>query len=49
MDLDKAVDRIIADLTGRCGFDHVWDDCDQSIRAEIRQALRTILEEEDQT
>lgn len=43
MDVNKTADLILAELTGRSGFDGVWDGCDQDIQAEIRQAIRAIL------
>jgi hypothetical protein len=42
----KIVDRIMGDLTGRKGFDWVWDDLDEPTQDEIRESLIKIVKEE---
>jgi hypothetical protein len=46
----RIVEAVIADLTGRSGFDHCWDAIDDGIRDEIRQTLerktRSVLDAE---
>ncbi len=39
----KAVRKIVEDLRGRGGFDHVWDSLDDGVRNEIRNAWIKIL------
>ncbi len=39
----QIVDDLIGDLTGRQGFDYVWDDCAKDIRTEIKRSWRVIV------
>lgn len=39
----EIVDRIIAELTDRRGFDAAWDETDADVREEIRTALADII------
>lgn len=43
---EKAIDKIIADLKFRQGFDSCWASTDGEIRAEIREAWTAILVKE---
>lgn len=42
--VEQIVDDILADLRGRAGFDHAWDDTDADIRLEILAAWRVIAQ-----
>jgi hypothetical protein len=37
--------KVMDDLTGRSGFDNVWDDCDKATRREILATIAKIIED----
>jgi len=45
----KIVDKIIEDLTGRCGGDHWFYGCDKEIQKEIRDEWTQIVLSETQS